>query len=263
MMDATLNRRRLLRLGAGGLTLAGAGLLTGTTRATAGTTYDMFRNATGYPSEGNYSDGPELFTYAATNVRGGLWVHDGAVGSVENGSYTDPFHRGDWGHNVRRVRVRSRRSFSPNHAVVIRGRVLWYDPLAGQVVGGVTRSSNGGMKVLLGHHSNDYNYAVLLIRKTGFVTVQREYGHVYTTLANVSYPTPLETYRAFKITWYDDTIKVYHRVAEDGSDDRLIASTANGAAPGVYDGVSYANKPIGMYLDGAAVRMTDLRVWQA
>lgn len=261
-MDDMMDRRGLLRLGlatAGGLTLATVG---GRTRASAGTTYDMLRNASSYGDEGNYSDGPELYTYAATNIRGGLWVHDSATGSVENGSYTNPFHRGDWGYNVRRVRVRSRRSFHQNMAVVVRGRTLWYDPLAGQTVGGVTRSSNGGLKVLVGHHSNDYNYAVLLIRKTGYVTVQREYAHQYTPLANAYYPTPIETYRAFKVTWYDDTISVYHRYADDGSDDRLIVRTAVGAAPGVVGGVTYDNKPIGLYLDGAGVRMSDLRVWQ-
>lgn len=256
-----LNRRRLLGL-TGGLALAGASGWAGSTPAVAATTYDMFRNATSYGDDSNYSDGPELITYAATNVRGGLWVHDGTVGSVENGSYSDPFHRGDWGHNVRRVRVRSRRSFQQNYAVTVRGRTLWYDPRAGENVGGVTRSSNGGLKVLIGHYSNDYNYAVLLIRKSGYVTIQREFGHEYTTLANVQYPTPIETYRSFKITWYDNRISVYHRVAEDGSDDRLITQTAAGAAPGTYQGIRYDNQPIGMYLDGAAVRMEYLRVWQ-
>ena len=260
---AGLNRRRMLGLGlTGGLALAGATSWAEAGPASAGTSYDLLRGTAAYGDEGNYSDGPELVTYAATNVRGGLWVHDAAEGSVENGSYTDPFHRGDPGHNVRRVRARTRTSFQQNYAVVVRGRTLWYDPLAGQVIDGVTRSSNGGLKVLLGHHSNDYNYAVILIRKTGYVTIQREFGHVYTTLANVQFPTPIETYRSFKITWYDDRIAVYHRVAEDGSDDRLITQTAAGAAPGTYQGIRYDNQPIGLYLDGAAVRMAYLRVWQ-
>ncbi|MFC7620094.1 hypothetical protein [Microlunatus sp. GCM10028923] len=259
-----LNRRRVLGLGlTGGLALSGAAAWTATRPAAAATTYDLVRDVGSYGDEGNYSDGPELITYAATGVRGGLWVHDAAVGSVENGSLTDPFHRGDQGHNVRRVRARSRRSFRQGCSVLVRGRTLWYDPLGGRVIGGVTRSANGGLKVLLGHHSNDNNYAVLLIRKSGYVTIQREFGHAYTTLANVSYPTPIETYRSFKITWADDRISVYHRHAEDGSDDRLIVQTAAGAAPGVYRGISYDNQPIGLYLDGAAVRMAYLRVRQA
>lgn len=259
-----LNRRRLLGLGlAGGLALTAATAWPAPTPAASATTYDLFRNTGSYGDEGHYSDGPELITYPATGVRGGLWVHDAAAGSVENGSYTDPFHRGDWGYNVRRVRVRSRRSFRQNYSVVVRGRTLWYDPLGGRVIDGVTRSANGGLKVLIGHHSNDNNYAVLLIRKSGYVTIQREYGHEYTTLANVSYPTPIETYRSFKITWANDRISVFHRHAEDGSDDRLIVQTDAGAAPGTFQGISYDNQPIGLYLDGAAVRMAYLRVWQA
>src|SRR5690606_22167686 len=198
-----LSRRQLLGLGLTGTLVGGAGWAT-TAPAAAGTTYNLFPGTGGYGDEGNYSDGPELITYAATGVRGGLWVHDSSAGTVENGSYTAPFHRGDRGHNVRRVRVRSRRSFRQNYAVVVRGRTLWYDPLGGQVIDGVTRSGNGGLKILLGHHSNDYNYAVLLIRESGYVTIQREYAHQYTTLANVHYPTAIETYRSFKITWYDD-----------------------------------------------------------
>jgi hypothetical protein len=166
---------------------------------------------------------------------------------------------------VRRVRARSRRSFRQNYAVVVRGRTLWYDPLAGQTVDGLRRSTNGGLKVLLGHHSNDYNYAVILIRKSGYITIQREFGHEYTTLENTYQPTPIETYRMFNITWYDDTIKVYDRRAADGSgsNDVLVAQTAAGAAPGVVGGVRYDDQPIGLYLDGAGVRMSYLRVWQA
>lgn len=259
-----LDRRRLLRLGlisAGGLTLGGS--FTATTPAAAGTSYDMLRNASSYGDHGNYSDGPELVTYAATNIRGGLWVHDATYGTVENGSYSRPFHSGsDWGYNVRRVRVKSRRSFHQPVAIVVRGRTLWYDPLAGQTVDGVRRSVNGGLKVQFGHYSNDYNYAILLIRKSGYVTIVREHAHEYTTLANAYFPTEIETYRTFKVTWYDNTISVYHRVAEDGSDDRLIVRTSPGEAPGVFGGATYDNKPIGMYLDGAGVRMSDLRVWQ-
>ncbi|HEX2131176.1 MAG TPA: hypothetical protein VHH15_06410 [Actinophytocola sp.] len=67
------------------------------------------------------------------------------------------------------------------------------------------RAPNGGLKVLVGHHSNDYNYVVLLIRESGYITVYREYAHEYTQLAHVHYPTPIETYRTFKVngtaTW--------------------------------------------------------------
>lgn len=266
-MDVSgFDRRRMLRLGlltAGGAALAGGGSLLIPGEAAAGQGYNMLRGATSQGNDTNFSDSPELVTYSATNVRGGLWVHDGGDGSVENGSYSDPFHRGDWGHNVRRVRVRSRKSFKQPMSVVVTGRTLWYDPKAGQVIGGVTRSKNGGLKILVGHNDNDYNYAILLIRKTGYVTIYREFGHEYKQLANTKYPTPIETYRSFKVTWADDRISVYRRVAEDGSDDRLIVQTAAGAAPGVVDGVTYNNKPIGMYLDGAAVRMSKLSVWQA
>lgn len=34
------------------------------------------------------------------------------------------------------------------------------------------------------------------------------------------YPTDLGVNRSFQVYWADDTIRVYHRVAEDGSDDR-------------------------------------------
>lgn len=263
--NLSLNRRGLIRLGlagAGGMALGGASGLIRATPAMAGTTYNMFPTATSADNESNYSDGPEMVTYEASNIRGGLWVHDPTYGTVENGSYSRTFHNGDYGYNVRRVRARSRRSFGQPMSVLVEGRTLWYDPLAGQVVDGLKRSVNGGLKVLIGHYSNDYNYAILLIRKSGYVTIQREYGHEYTTLANTSYPTPIETYRAFKVYWANDTISVYHRVQPDGSDDRLIVSTSVGEAPGTVDGVRYNNQPIGQYLDGAGVRMTYLRVWQ-
>lgn len=263
--DRPIDRRNLLRLGAataGGVALGAGGVFLDADRAAAGTTYNMFPTAKNQSADSNYSDGPEMYSYSATNIRGGLWVHDPTYGTVENGSYSDPYHRGDWGHNLRRVRTRSRRNFGQPMSVLVRGRVLWYDPLAGQVVGGVTRSSNGGLKVLIGHYSNDYNYAILLARKSGYVTIQREYNHEYTTLANKHYPTELGVYRSFKVYWADDTISVYHRVAEDGSDDRLIVSTSAGEAPGTFGGIRYDDRPIGQYLDGAAVRMQYLRVWQ-
>jgi hypothetical protein len=124
-MTAEMDRRKLLRMGlltAGGTVLAGgSGLLLPET-AEAGTGYNMLAGATSQGDDSNFSDAPALVTYAATGVRGGLWVHDSAVGSVENGSYSAPFHRGDYGHNVRRVRVRSRRSFSQPMSVVVTGR---------------------------------------------------------------------------------------------------------------------------------------------
>lgn len=260
---ANLSRRRMLGLGAAGALAGTAAWTGGTIPAVAGTTYNMFRGAGSQSNDSNFSNSPELVTYSATGVRGGLWVHNSDLETVENGSYSDPFHRGNWGHNVRRVRVRSRRSFHQNYAVVVRGRTLWYDPRGGDVIDGVTRSRNGGLKVLIGHHSNDYNYAVILIRESGYITIQREYAHEYTTLENTYKPTPIEQYRSFKVTWYNDTIKVYDRRAEDGSNDVLLAQTADGAAPGVVNGVRYDDRPIGMYLDGAAVRMAYLRVWQA
>ncbi len=255
----------MLRLGlltAGGAAMAGGTGLVVPGVAAAGTGYNLFRGATSQRNDSNFSDSPELVTYSATNVRGGLWVHNGELGSVENGSYLDPFHRGDWGHNVRRVRVRSRRSFRQPMSVVVRGRTLWYDPKGGQVIGGVRRSANGGLKIQVGHHSNDYNYVVLLIRESGYITVYREYAHEYTRLGQVEYPTPLGTYRTFKVSWNGDRISVYRRMAEDNSDDRLLLRTPPGSAPGVVNGVTYDNKPIGMYLDGAGVRMSRLTVWQ-
>lgn len=39
--------------------------------------------------------------------------------------------------------------------------------------------------------------------------------------------------------------------------------TPDGSAPSVVNGVTYNNKPIGMYLDGAAVRMRRLTVCRA
>lgn len=260
-----LARRNVLRLGAigaGGLALGAGAEFLDTPRAEAGTTYNMFPTATSQSRESNYSDGPEMYTYSATNIRGGLWVHDPAYGTVENGSYSRPFHSGDYGYNTRRVRSRSRRSFGQPMSVLVRGRTLWYDPKAGQTVDGVRRSVNGGLKVLIGHYSNNYNYAILLIRKSGYVTIQREYNHEYTTLANKYYPTDIEVYRSFRVYWANDTISVYHRVKEDGTDDRLIVSTGAGKAPGTVGGVRYNNRPIGQYLDGAGVRMQYLRVWQ-
>jgi hypothetical protein len=260
-----MDRRRVLRLGlltAGGAALAGGGGILSAGDAVADTGYNLFRGATSQSNESNFSDSPELVTYAASGIRGGLWVHNSDDGSVENGSYSDPFHRGDWGHNVRRVRLRSRRSFRQPMSVVVTGRTLWYDPKGGQTIGGIKRSANGGLKVMVGHHSNDYNYVVLLIRETGYITIYREYAHEYKQLAHVHYPTPIETYRTFKISWNGDRISVYRRMAEDNSDDRLIVRTAAGSAPSVYDGVTYDNKPIGMYLDGAGVRMSRLTVWQ-
>lgn len=260
-----LDRRSMLRLGlltAGGLaTVGGGGLLVGG-EAEAGTGHNMFRGTTSQSNDSNFSNSPELVTYSATGVRGGLWVHNSDDGSVENGSYTAPFHRGDWGHNVRRVRVRSRKSFRQPMSVVVTGRTLWYDPKGGQTIDGVRRSTNGGLKIMVGHHSNDYNYVILLIRESGYITISREYAHEYTRLAQVHYPTPIETYRTFKVSWAGDRISVYRRMASDNSDDRLILRTPAGSAPSVVNGVTYDNKPIGMYLDGAGVRMTRLSVWQ-
>jgi hypothetical protein len=201
-----------------------------------------------------------LITYAASGVRGGLWVHSPTGKSVENGSYTDPFHRGDWGHNVRRVK--SRKSFKQPLSLVVKGKTMWYDPLGGQTIGGIRRSTNGGLKILIGHYSNDYNYGVTLIRETGTIQIFREFNHVYTTLVSVSYATPIDTIRTFKITWINNVISVYRRLASDpwdNSNDVLITSAS---APGTVSGVQYDDKPIGMYLDGAAVRMYDCHIWQ-
>lgn len=258
-------RRTVLQ--AGLLTAAGAAMTLSPAAVRAAiepaATYDMFRGAAGRPDDSAFSDTAELLTYPASGIRGGLWVHDGSAGSVENGSDTQPFHRGPadgWGHTVRRVRWRSKRSFGQPMSVLVRGAALWYDPRAGETVDGLRRSTNGGLRVQVGHHSNDFNYVVLLIRRTGHVQVFREYDHVYTLLAQTEYGTPLGQYRTFRVTWSGDRISVYHRYA-DGS-DHLIVRTAAGAAPGVYRGVTYNDNPVGQYLDGAAVRMTSLRVRQ-
>ncbi|HEX2131175.1 MAG TPA: hypothetical protein VHH15_06405 [Actinophytocola sp.] len=82
-----LDRRAALRLGlltAGGLATVGGGSLLAGGRAAAGTGHNLFRGARSQSNDSAFSNSPELVTYAATNVRGGLWVHNADDGSVEN-----------------------------------------------------------------------------------------------------------------------------------------------------------------------------------
>lgn len=239
-------------------------------------TYNLFSDIGSYPVGGNFSNSANWKTYTASGIRGGLWVHNPTSPTICNGTYTKSFHSGGGIHyeNLVRCRVVGKRNFRQPMAVVVMGRVLGFDPDSGKTINGVRRNSDPGLKIHLGHYNHAYNYYVGLITKSQKVYIGVEYNRTYKprygTIVSKSFPIPLANIETFKIVWVNDQISVYHRNSPDPYDrtnDQLIVQTAPGAAPGVVgrDGdpkVTYDNKPLGMYLDGAAARMYDFHAWQ-